>query len=155
MIDYAARLLPAIAPGLAPATSIRDSPGALTIHQAAADALVESVVAACRTALGHEGSTGLIAADARIPLLAQALTAAGLPFLTPGMETTADARLTLVPASLAKGLEYDYVVLDEPAAVVAGEPDQRTGLRRLYVALTRAVSGLTVLHAEPLPPELG
>ncbi len=39
------------------------------------------------------------------------------------------------------------MVLDEPAAVVDGEPDERTGLRRLYVALTRAVSGLTVVHA--------
>ncbi len=47
------------------------------------------------------------------------------------------------------------MVLDEPAAVVAGEPDERTGLRRLYVALTRAVSGLEVLHAEPLPAQLG
>ena len=46
------------------------------------------------------------------------------------------------------------MVLDEPAAVVDGEPDERTGLRRLYVGLTRAVSGLTVLHAAPLPPAL-
>ncbi|MGH3312454.1 MAG: ATP-binding domain-containing protein, partial [Streptomyces sp.] len=79
---------------------------------------------------------------------------AGLPCLAPGAETSADARLTLVPATLAKGLEYDYVVLDEPAAIVDGEPDERTGLRRLYVALTRAVSGLTVLHATPLPAAL-
>jgi hypothetical protein len=57
--------------------------------------------------------------------------------------------------SLAKGLGYDYVVLDEPQAVVDGEPDERTGLRRLYVALTRAVSGLIVAHALPLPPQLG
>ncbi|MEZ0022448.1 DNA helicase IV [Kitasatospora sp. MAP12-15] len=154
VIAYASRLLPAIAPGLAPATSIRDTPGSLMIHHIP-DRLVESVVEACRAALEHEGSTGLIVADARIPLYEEALTAAGLAFLTPGTETTAAARLTLVPASLAKGLEYDYVVLDEPAAVVAGEPDQRTGLRRLYVALTRAVSGLTVLHADPLPAELG
>ncbi len=47
------------------------------------------------------------------------------------------------------------MVLDEPAAVVDGEPDERTGLRRLYVALTRAVSGLIVLHSAPLPAELG
>lgn len=46
------------------------------------------------------------------------------------------------------------MVLDEPAAVVDGEPDERTGLRRLYVALTRAVSGLTVLHAADLPEQL-
>ncbi|MFD0400598.1 HelD family protein [Kitasatospora sp. NPDC127121] len=154
VIAYASRLLPAIAPGLAPATSVRDAPGSLTIRRLPDGEAVPAVLAACREALEHEGSTGLIAADARIPALAEALTAAGLPYLSPGAETSAEARLTLVPASLAKGLEYDYVVLDEPAAVVAGEPDERTGLRRLYVALTRAVSGLTVLHGEPLPAQL-
>lgn len=155
VIAYASRLLPAIAPGLAPATSIRTAADSLTIRRATGEELVAAVVAACREALAHEGSTGLIAADARLPLFEAALAEAGLAFLTPGTETTAESRLTLVPASLAKGLEYDYVVLDEPAAVVAGEPDRRTGLRRLYVSLTRAVSGLTVLHAEPLPAELG
>jgi DNA helicase IV len=158
VISYASRLLPSIAPGLAPATSIRTGQDSLTIRQVdrTGDGLpTEAVLAACREALGKEGSTGLIAADDRLPALEEALRGAGMPFLTPGTETTAEARLTLVPASLAKGLEYDYVVLDEPAAVVAGEPDRRTGLRRLYVALTRAVSGLTVLHAEPLPAELG
>ncbi|MFJ6620934.1 HelD family protein [Kitasatospora sp. NPDC091335] len=154
VIGYASRLLPAIAPGLAPASSVRDAPGSLTIRRVADGECTEAVLAACREALEHEGSTGLIAADARVPRLAEALTAAGLPYLSPGDETSAEARLTLVPASLAKGLEYDYVVLDEPAAVVAGEPDERTGLRRLYVALTRAVSGLTVLHGEPLPEQL-
>ncbi|MFE4976679.1 HelD family protein [Kitasatospora sp. NPDC056651] len=155
VIAYASRLLPAIAPGLAPASSVREAPGSLTIRQVADGESTAAVLDACREALGHEGSTGLIAADARVPRLAEALTAAGLPYLSPGAETSAEARLTLVPASLAKGLEYDYVVLDEPAAVIAGEPDERTGLRRLYVALTRAVSGLTVLHAEPLPEQLG
>ncbi|WP_316526851.1 HelD family protein [Kitasatospora brasiliensis] len=154
VIAYASRLLPAIAPGLAPASSVREMPGSLTVRQIAEGDGTEAVLDACREALEHEGSTGLIAADARIPGLSEALTAAGLPHLSPGTETSAEARLTLVPASLAKGLEYDYVVLDEPAAVIAGEPDERTGLRRLYVALTRAVSGLTVLHAEPLPEQL-
>jgi hypothetical protein len=97
---------------------------------------------------------GLIAADTRVAGLAAELTAAGLPYLSPGEETTDTARLTLVPASLAKGLEYDYVVLDEPAAIVDAEPDERTGLRRLYVCLTRAVSGLTILHTAPLPKQL-
>ncbi|MFB7612823.1 HelD family protein [Kitasatospora sp. NPDC056181] len=155
VIAYASRLLPSIAPGLAPATSVREAPGSLTVTRVPEDGLEKAVVEACHRALEHEGSTGLIAADARIPLLAEALTAAGLAYLSPGAETSAQARLTLVPASLAKGLEYDYVVLDEPAAVVAGEPDERTGLRRLYVALTRAVSGLAVLHAEPVPGQLG
>ncbi|WP_405799179.1 HelD family protein [Streptomyces longwoodensis] len=151
VITYASRLLPHIAPGLTPVASVRENPGFFEVRAVAGDA---DVVAACEEALRHEGSIGLIAADARVPALADALAAAGLPHLAPGEETTAEARLTLVPASLAKGLEYDYVVLDEPRAVVDGEPDERTGLRRLYVALTRAVSGLTVTHTGPLPEQL-
>ncbi|RST14024.1 AAA family ATPase [Streptomyces sp. WAC05374] len=154
VIAYASRLLPHMSPGLAEVRSVRESPGSLEIVACPAKELAASVVAACRASLRHEGSIGLIAADARIAVLEEALREAGLPWLSPGEETTAASRLTLVPASLAKGLEYDYVVLDEPAAVVDGEPDERTGLRRLYVALTRAVSGLTVVHAAPLPRQL-
>ncbi|GAA2292821.1 AAA family ATPase [Streptomyces kunmingensis] len=151
VIAYASRLLPSIAPGLAPVESVRENPGAFEVRAVSG---AGEVVAACVRALEREGSVGLIAADSRCGELAGALGAAGLTFLAPGEETTAESRLTLVPASLAKGLEYDYVVLDEPAAVVAGEPDERTGLRRLYVALTRAVSGLQVTHTSPLPPQL-
>ncbi|MFI0188585.1 HelD family protein [Streptomyces sp. NPDC017082] len=151
VIAYASRLLPHIAPGLTPVASVRENPGFFevrTVTQAA------EVVAACAELLRKEGSTGLIAADARVPRLAEALTAAGISWLAPGEETTRETRLTLVPASLAKGLEYDYVVLDEPQAVVDGEPDERTGLRRLYVTLTRAVSGLILTHATSLPAQL-
>ncbi|MEE1929639.1 AAA family ATPase [Streptomyces sp. TRM 70351] len=155
VIAFASRLLPDIAPELAPATSVRQSPGDFTVRAVAgAGELTGAVLDACRQALRQEGSVGLIAADARVPELAAALASDGLAHLAPGEETTADARLTLVPASLAKGLEYDAVVLDEPAAIVDGEPDERTGLRRLYVTLTRAVSALTVLHAAPLPAAL-
>ncbi|WP_370592867.1 ATP-binding domain-containing protein [Streptomyces sp. NBRC 110028] len=154
VIAYASRLLPAIAPGLSEATSIREAAGDFAVRAVDPAELDAAVIAACHEALTHEGSIGLIAADARIPALAAALAAEGLAHLAPGEETSPEARLTLVPATLAKGLEYDYVVLDEPAAVVDGEPDERTGLRRLYVALTRAVSGLTVIHAAPLPERL-
>ncbi|MGW7415865.1 HelD family protein [Streptomyces sp. NPDC054863] len=155
VIAYASRLLPHMSPGLAPVSSVRESPGAMSVQQVPdGDDLNDAIVAACEEALTHEGSIGLIAADARIPDLAKALEAAGHSCLSPGEETTAVSRLTLVPASLAKGLEYDYVVLDEPMAIVTGEPDERTGLRRLYVALTRAVSGLAVRHTDPLPPAL-
>jgi DNA helicase IV len=151
VITYASRLLPHIAPGLTPVASVRENPGLFEVRRVD-DA--QAVVAACRELLAHEGSVGLIAADARIAVLAEALSAEGMDHLAPGEETTAQARLTLVPASLAKGLEYDYVVLDEPQAVVDGEPDERTGLRRLYVTLTRAVSGLVVTHTAELPGQL-
>ncbi|WP_060891256.1 HelD family protein [Streptomyces europaeiscabiei] len=151
VITYASRLLPHIAPGLTPVASVRENPGFFDVRPTTDDS---QVIAACEESLRNEGSTGLIAADARVPALAEALTAAGIGYLAPGEETTYETRLTLVPASLAKGLEYDYVVLDEPQAVVDGEPDERTGLRRLYVALTRAVSGLIVTHTAPLPEQL-
>lgn len=154
VIAYASRLLPEIAPDLAPATSVREAGGDFAVRPVGAGELTAAVVAACEEALAHEGSIGLIAADPDVAALGAALDAAGLAYLAPGEETSAQARLTLVPASLAKGLEYDYVVLAEPAAIVAAEPDRRTGLRRLYVTLTRAVSGLTVLHAQELPAAL-
>ncbi len=56
-----------------------------------------------------------------------------------------------MPVTLAKGLEFDHVIVVEPARIAQAEA---RGLQRLYVALTRAVSRLTVLHAEPLPAQL-
>ncbi|MEW1600472.1 AAA family ATPase [Streptomyces sp. NPDC093808] len=152
VITYASRLLPHIAPGLTPVASIRENPGFFEVRRC--EGGPDDVVAACRELLSREGSVGLIAADPRIPDLTGALRSAGLPHVAPGEETTATTRLTLVPASLAKGLEYDYVLLDEPQAVVDAEPDERTGLRRLYVTLTRAVSGLIITHSAPLPAQL-
>ncbi|MEU2399910.1 AAA family ATPase [Streptomyces pseudogriseolus] len=151
VITYASRLLPHIAPGLTPVASIRENPGFFEVRGSSGP---DDVIAACRELLSREGSVGLIAADPRIPALTDALAAAGLPHVAPGEETTESTRLTLVSASLAKGLEYDYVLLDEPQAVVDAEPDERTGLRRLYVTLTRAVSGLIITHGAPLPTQL-
>jgi DNA helicase IV len=61
------------------------------------------------------------------------------------------AALNAIPVSQIKGLEYDRVVLVEPADIVAAEP---RGMSRLYVALTRAVAELVILHTKPLPPNL-
>jgi hypothetical protein len=58
------------------------------------------------------------------------------------------ASLHAIPVSQIKGLEYDRVVLVEPADIVAAEP---RGMNRLYVALTRAVAELVILHTKPLP----
>lgn len=152
VIGYAARLLPTIAPDLAPPTSIRTSRGGLDVHH------VENVLAAAlpavRAALDRLGSVGLIVADADAHRAELALSTAGIDYARIGDPTDVDSRLDLVPATLAKGMEFDHVVLLEPVAIVAGEPDERTGLRRLYVCLTRAVTSLVVLHHEPLPTAL-
>ncbi|GII04879.1 HelD family protein [Planobispora takensis] len=56
----------------------------------------------------------------------------------------------LTPAT-AKGLEFDAVVVVEPAEILARGP---AGGRDLYVALTRATRRLTVAHRGPLPEML-
>jgi DNA helicase IV len=153
IIDFAARLLPEIAPGLGAPTSARRSPGALRVAAATPEELPDAVAATCRERLEVEGSIGVIAADAALPGLYRRLLAEGLEpaSLEENEDAMEDARLVCVPATLAKGLEFDTVVLVEPAGIVAAEP---RGLHRLYVALTRAVSALHVLHAAPLPAAL-
>ncbi|WP_323791321.1 HelD family protein [Nocardioides sp.] len=147
VIEYAARLLPHIAPDLEPPTSVRRSRGELSFEDGPVAGTVESVAA--RAA----GSIGLIVPDAQVVAVARELTDARVAFTAVGEEGVEP--VDLVPASLAKGLEFDHVVLLDPAAIVAGEPDRRTGLRRLYVCLTRPVTSLTVLTRGDLPPELG
>jgi len=53
----------------------------------------------------------------------------------------------------AKGMEFDHVIVIEPALIVE-EALEGQGLRELYVALTRPTTTLVVVYARPLPPEL-
>jgi len=182
VIDFAARLLPQTAPGMSAPTSVRDDPGSLAVTTVPAQDLWRTVLAAVRRALAAEGSIGVVVPAADVSRCSRTFAAAGVEHLVldgpadagadacgasdadPRARTTADRpdeaddagppRVSVVPATTAKGLEYDRVVVVEPAAIAAAEPDERTGLRRLYVVLTRAVSGLEVVHAQPLPHAL-
>jgi len=173
VIELAARLLPSIAPGLEPPTAVRRARGRLTLTAAPLDDVLAGVT-------GLEGSVGLIVPDAAVPAVRTTLAAEGLTFAVVGEQdddgpvtddgteaddpteldptefdtSEFDTHLDLVPASLAKGLEFDHVVLHDPVAIVAAEPNHATGLRRLYVCLTRAVTSLVVRHDGVLPPEL-
>ena len=112
------------------------------------DDVVKATVAEVRSALDVEGSIAVIAADASTDRLATALRADGLAVVSPALDSDADGRVTVLPASLAKGLEYGHVIVVEPDEIVRAEP---RGLNRLYVVLTRAVSRLSILHTLPLP----
>jgi DNA helicase IV len=176
IIEYAARLLPSIAPELAPPTSVRQQTGGLEVIPLADEARLErQLVETIRKALVDEGSIGLIVADAAADRIEKSLRAAGIEPVRLDAEEPAESaarsaaespvepaavdedagRLVLVPATLAKGLEYDQVIVVEPSAIAEAEHDALLGLRRLYVVLTRAVTRLTVLHTRPLPEELG
>jgi len=154
IIDFAAMLLPAIAPTLGTPSGVRTIADALSIVATDNERFDDEVVAGCKAALAGEGSVALIAADDQVARLRDALVAAGLePALLGETEDEIDTtRLVCVPATLAKGLEFDSVIVAEPSRIVAAEP---RGLHRLYVVLTRAVSRLHIIHAEPLPGALG
>ncbi|MEX2290881.1 MAG: ATP-binding domain-containing protein [Mycobacteriales bacterium] len=148
VLDLANRLLPHIAPGIAPAASLRSAPDSLELRRTSV--LVVDAAAAVRERTGS-GSVAVVAAGAAL------LTAAGEQLAADGVgaellgEGIPAGQVALVPADLVKGLEFDSVVLLEPAAIASRG---QYGLRLLYVALTRAVSSLLVLHSEDLPREL-
>ena len=148
VLDHANRLLPAIAPELPPPSSLRHVPGALTFVRGPDVVAAAAVAAAGRRG---QGSVAVVAAGpAVLAQVAVELTRAGTPSRAVDEPGPTDG-VVLVPADLVKGLEFDHVVLLEPADVAERG---RHGLRLLYVALTRAVSSLTVVHARDLPPEL-
>jgi DNA helicase IV len=153
IIDFAAKLLPQIAPTLGVPSGVRTVTDALSVVSTDDESFTDTLVTSCETALAGEGSVALIAADDRVTSLYDALRAAGLqPALLGATEDEMDTtRLVCVPATLAKGLEFDSVIVAEPAQIVTAEP---RGLQRLYVVLTRAVSSLQVVHATPLPAAL-
>ncbi|SES20446.1 DNA helicase IV [Streptomyces sp. yr375] len=145
VLTLASRLLDRLDADVPPAHSLRRD-GELRVRRTADGCdLHAAVVAAVRDALTHEGSVGVIAADTQLDAVRTALTTAGIPTSGPDDPT---ARVTTVPATLVKGLEYDHVIAVEPAAIA--ESEQR-GLNRLYVVLTRAVSRLEVIHERDLP----
>jgi DNA helicase IV len=150
ILDFASRLLGLIAPGLDPATSVRQDPGSLVITPVTPDTFPGALTAACADALTRPGSAAVIAADDQVAGLSSILGQAGLAHAV--LDGDSDSQpLTVVPVTLAKGLEFDQVIVVEPSRIAASEA---RGLQRLYVALTRAVSRLTVIHTGPLPPAL-
>jgi AAA domain/UvrD-like helicase C-terminal domain len=127
--EYAARVL---APGIAPTRSYRPG-GTLSVRQV--DDLDAAVREAARQA--PRGATvAIIAADHTADQFARLIDVPDV---------------AVMPASLVKGLEFDRVIVVEPADIVAAEP---RGRNRLYVALTRAVADLVVIHHKSLPAVL-
>jgi DNA helicase IV len=75
--------------------------------------------------------------------------AAALPPGTVGSgRSTLDSPVSVLPVGAAKGLEFDVVVVAEPAEILAASA---RGANDLYVALTRPTQHLTVVHTADLP----
>ncbi|MEU3349599.1 AAA family ATPase [Streptomyces sp. NPDC006700] len=147
VMELANRLVADLGVDVPPARSLRRD-GELTVSSV--DDTSAATVSAVRAALEREGSVAVIAADDAVAATSAALREAGIETATAEEVGTA-ARVSVLPATVVKGLEYDHVVVVEPAAIVESEP---RGLHRLYVVVTRAVSRLDILHARPLPEPL-
>ena len=97
--------------------------------------------------LGDGGRLAVIASGTRIAELAGAL-----PDAVPGDRAEVlDSQVALLTVGQSKGLEFDRVVLVDPAGILAQSP---AGGHDLYVAITRATHRLTVVHDGDLPPSL-
>jgi DNA helicase IV len=152
VMDLAARVLLAAAPGIPAPRSVRETGVAPTIAQVGPADLAFEVARAARRL--HEelpgGSVAIICPPSMVGDLGRDLRLAEVPFGEPATHGL-DAPITLVPVDTVKGLEFDGVVVVEPARIVAESPQ---GLRSLFVALTRPTQRLTVVHSDPLPDSL-
>jgi DNA helicase IV len=131
IMDFALPLLDRIAPEVEPPLAYRkggDPPRLVHVREN------EVLETALREAVALEDLDGLVAVI--VPRSFPVEDSFPFPILTPRQ---------------AKGLEFDHVVVVEPAAVA---DDGDRGLRELYVALTRPTKTLVVVHARPLPDGL-
>ena len=151
VLAVANRLLPEIAPDLPPALAVRDTPDALSSVVVAPEAVPAEVAARVGRALDRPGSVGVIAPADRTAAVGSALDARGIAWADVDDAASA-ARVTVLRAEQAKGLEFDVVVLAEPERLATGEVRE---LRLLYIAITRAVLRLVLVQSAPLPARLG
>ncbi len=149
VLDFASRLLPVAAPGVRPTSSIRAGRSDPLVRAVREN---ELVTASLDEAVELSEDHALVALILPLDLVAQVTRLARRNEQVGVLDRDAMSRpITIVPAPAVKGLEFDAVVVVEPAAI-AGE--DRLGLRLLYVAMTRPIQALSIVHAQPLPAPL-
>ena len=147
IMDVAARVLKAAAPGLSVPQSVRSvGQGPRFVATQPGETILEITIRALaelRREVGP-GTIGIIAPERLVGPVSDALSRSEVAF-DKGEGTTA---VSVVSVRIAKGLEFDGVVVVEPGRIVSETPN---GLRALFVAMTRPTQALTLVHAEPLP----
>src|SRR5450755_1195167 len=152
IMDVAADVLAAIDPLLHVPRSVRtagSTPWRLETDEAG---LAGAVAQASRrlAAESGDGKLAVIVPPGRLTELARAVTAA-LPETTIGADLDLTSPVVVLTVRQAKGLEFDSVLIAEPAEMLADSP---RGLNDLYVALTRATQRVGVVHAGTIPAVL-
>ena len=148
VMEVAARLLAVAAPTVEPSRSVRSTGEQPKFVATQPDRLVEETAAYVRAALDLTGTIAVIAPSA---LHAGIITRLGDVGASSEAGEALDAEVAVLEPAEAKGLEFDHVVVVEPADLVHAD---RAGLRLLYVTITRTTKTLAVVHAKPLPEGL-
>jgi len=122
-------------------------PVAVEIEERRLGAVVAALAARMR---GDVGSVGVVVPPGHIDAVRAALDGA-----VEYADATTDAvgpGVNLLDLHVVKGLEFDAVVVVEPAMILDERPDGGRG--GLYTALSRSTRALAIVHADPLPEEL-
>jgi DNA helicase IV len=167
IMTVAEPVLSAIDPDLRAPRSVRDT-GVHPAHRRVASAdLPAQVVDVVREEDDEPGTIAVLVPRSRYTAVADAVERArsGGPEVAPSptgeqpslfemVDTTTDLRRHVVVLTVmqAKGLEFDSVIVADPAGIIA---ESGRGMSDLYVALTRTTQRLTVLHSGELPAVLG
>ncbi len=153
IMEVAASLLKAIGSSARAPSAVREGRHAPRAVVTDVDTLPKTVVEVVRAQLADlaGGKVAVIATstdrDRLVPVLVDALDEGAV-----GTGWNAlDRDVAVLDVAEAKGLEFDGVVLVEPATVLEAGAK---GAGDLYVALTRATQQLVVVHSRPLPPGL-
>ena len=149
IMAVAADVLATVAPDERPPESVREegvAPRAVRGLTRTAVVVAEEL-AEMGAEIGGGGRLAVIAPGARMAEMAGAI-----PGAVPGdRPEVLDSPVALLTVIQAKGLEFDRVVLVDPAGILAQSP---VGGHDLYVAITRATHRLTVIHDGDLPAAL-
>jgi DNA helicase IV len=149
IMKLAEPILKLTAPTVANAVSIR--PGG-TVSWLSAEPEVRSkrAVVAAVEASRSGGTPAIIAPRGELPRLREGLVVSRVHYGDAENSAILDTKIELLDPVMAKGLEFDHVVLVEPSALIRDAASTQ-GYRELYVALTRATRTLTCVYSEGLP----
>lgn len=114
------------------------------------DALPATLAGITAAEAAGGGQLAVIVPDARIAELGAAVSRA-VPDVSFGGTPDLTSPVVLLGATQAKCLEFDSVLIADPAAILAGSP---RGRNDLYVAMTRSTQRLGILHPDQPPAEL-
>jgi DNA helicase IV len=152
IMEVAADVLAAIDPALELPHSVRDTGAVPWRLAASASDLARALAdAACRAASSNgDGRLGVIVPAALLDEFGAAIQAV-MPDAAIGEDSDLERPVVVLTVAQAKGLEFDSVLIGDPAGIVA---ESRHGLNDLYVALTRATQRLGVVYSGELPKVL-